>query len=519
MPIVSLPDPDASVASSLRDAGEARIWLANQPQAQPLRLLRALLKEIRAIDYSVHVPGTRMELLDALRGAVIQAEASAVIRYAHKPLPLLEDEHEAFANARNLWHALAAAYLRVVPLLPAPLMLQAMHRGAVALREALHCHFVAGIEVPVEYLRLLYEILTTAESQGMQRTAVSDPDITYLSSTIAGDIAWSFLLLFSDPYRFSPAQFNVMNRAFSRWSDLAGFQSEPPPDRKSKAIPLSRWLGEGELLEGRPQWLEVRPVIRKIRQRIEALQAGEMPEKLKLGRELTPSACIRLLRDLDHVLRPDPKPIGDFLDQDTVGLVFGNEHLYTLLSGKMLVDKQLNLQSERISYDRMKVFGFDNMVARIDHAGDSRVPAEIWTVEDNWILRAAPDGGQMVAPLLVGIRPENDEAPSLAIVEGLRQTNDGWLAANLRILPGVASSGIQKVVGVAMAGAQPGRQPVFLVTGGEHDGAQPSICFPTGSGLRPGSLLALEEAPIEHIRLGEILERGSNFVRFAYVGT
>lgn len=521
MPIVNLPDPDASLVSSLRDAAEARIWLANQPQAQPVRMMRALLKELRAIDNCVNVPATRLELLDALRGTIIQAQSGAVIRYAHKPLPLLSDEHEAFELARDLWHVLALCYLRVVPLLSQQPLLQALHRGAVAVRQALHCHFIAGIEVRPDFLQLLYEILITAEGQRLQRSVVSDPDYSYLSqSTVAGDVAWSFLLLFSDPYRFSQAQFNVVNRAFSRWCDLANFQAEPSLDRHSKTISLANWLNAGIVSEGKPQWLDVRPVVRKIRQRIESLKAGESPEKLKLGRELTSAACIRLMHDLDHVLRPKPKPQGDTLDLNTVDVVFGNENLYHLLAGKPLSENKLSAKSGTISHERLAVFGFDNVANRIDHVTDTRAPAESWTVEDNWILRAAPDGGQVVAPLLVGIRPQTpEETPKMAVLLGLRQTNDGWLAANLRLLPEPPVSGIQKVVAAATPGAQPSRQPVFLLPADEENDQPASICLPTGSGMRQGSLLALEESPVEHLRLGEVIERGSNFVRFAYAKT
>ncbi len=516
MPIITLPEPDASLESSLRDAAEGRAWLANQMQVQPLRMLRALLKEIKAIDHCLSVPATRLELLDVLRPAVIQAQAGVAIRYAHKPLPLLRDEQEIFEQARDLWHAFAIAYLRPIPLLPQQLVQQALHRSAVALREVLHCHFIAGIEVRPDFLRLLYDILITAEAQGLQRNRMADPDYPQLSqSTIAGDVTWSFLLVLSDPYRFSQAQFNVANRAFSRWCELASFQTEPSQDRHAKTISLAKWLGEDVVAEGKPQWLDVRPVVRKIRQRVEALQAGETPESLRLGRELTPAGCIRLMRELDHILRPRPKSLGDVLDCDTVDLVFGNENLYLLLAGKPLSDHALSAQSSHISHDRLALFGFDNAANRIDHVKDERALAEMWTVEDQWILRAAPDGGQVVAPLLVGIRPKGEESPLLAVLVGLRQTNDGWLAANVRLFPAPPASALQKVT-AALPGTQPARQPLFLLPDDEAAGLSASICLPTGSGLRQGGLLALEESPVEHIRLGEVIERGSNFVRFAY---
>lgn len=520
MPKLSLPSPDSTLVSSLHDAAEARAWLASQPQAQPLRLLRALLHEIRAIDACILVPATRVEMLDALRGAVIQAEAGVTVRYANKPLPLLEDERAAFDNAWQLWHVLAIAYLRAAPLLPSPRMVQAMHRAAVALREALYCHYIAGIEVEQDVLHLLYELLATADSLHVQRVTVADPDFRHLSeSTIAGDIAWALLLHFSDPYRFSPAQLAVANRALSRWSDLAAFQASPDEDPKAKAIPLATWLGEEVISEGGPKWMEVRPVIRKIRKRIESLEAGESPEQLKLGRELTSSACIRLMRDLDRALRPAARPAGAILRKPTVDLVFGNENLYTLISGRLFSDDEVTVKSSTISHERLAVFGFDNVANRVDHAGGVKAPAETWAVEDNWILRAAPAGTQVVAPLLVGIRPEgSSEYPQLAVLFGLRQTRDGWLAANLRLLPGPVAVGLQKS-GAAVPVKGVSRLPAFLLPVDTQSDTPMSICLPTGSGLREGVLLALENAPVEHLRLREVIERGSNFTRFAYART
>lgn len=516
---LSLPPPAADLVSSLRDGEAARAWLTTQSLAQPLRMLRGLLAEVRAIDASIAEPATRLEILDILRPAVILAEEGAAVRYSNKPLPLLDDEFSAFDNARQLWLALAVAYLRSAPLLPPALMLQAMHRGAVGLREALYCHYQADIEVAPEFLNLLYDLLATAESLGIQRLPVDDPDFRHLQeSSIASDIAWALLLHFSDPYRFTPAQLTVANRALSRWADLAGFQSERGDDRHAKVLELARWPGAEGVSDGGPKWLEVRPIIRKIRKRVDALKAGETPEQLHLGRELSAAACIRLMQELDLALRPKVDPIGDRLKQASVDLVFSHEHLYTLLSGKPLSDTELSSQSTTMSHQRMAIFGFDNVVNRIDHAGENRVPAEPWAVEDNWILRAAPAGSQVVSPLLVGIRPEKDGAPRLAILFGLRQTSDGWLAAHLRLLPEPAASGIHNVSGpAAMKSAQ--RQPVFLLPADEARGLPPSICLPTGSGAREGALMALAESPVEHLRLSDIIERGSNFTRFAYAKT
>ena len=516
---LSLPPPDTSLSTSLRDAEDARSWLAGQSSGQHLRLIRALLPEIRAIDACIASPTTRFEILDILRTAAIPAEESIEARYSHKPLPLMDEELSIFNSAWQLWQAIAIAYLRVAPLLPPPQLVQAMHRAAIALREALHCHYIARIEAESSLLPLLYELLVTAESLRMQRTLVLDPDLRYLGeSSVAGDVTWAMLLHFADPYRLSPAQFAVTNRALSRWRDLANFQSQPDEDPKAKAIPLAKWIGEEHLSHDGPKWLEVKQVIRKLRKRIESLEAGETPEQLKLGRDLTGPACARLLRDLDRLLRPHAKSFGDILTETSVDLVFGNTNLYALLTGKELGAVELSTNSNNISHERMALFGFDNAAQRIDNARTVEIPTEKWVTEEEWILRAAPAGAQVGTTTLIGIKPPTDGTPRLAILCGLRQTGDGWLAANIRLLPTPAACGLQKTT-AAGAARNTARQPVFFLPADEKNEAPASICLPTGAGAREGSLMSFEESPVEHLRLTEMLERGSNFTRFAYART
>ncbi len=58
--------------------------------------------------------------------------------------------------------------------------------------------------------------------------------------------------------------------------------------------------------EGFPRWLDILAVTHKIARRIELLEDGEPPGSLKLGRELSAAAVIRLLADLDLHLRIRP---------------------------------------------------------------------------------------------------------------------------------------------------------------------------------------------------------------------
>lgn len=517
---LSLPDPKADASTSLRDAGEAQAWAAAQQQAQPMRVLRAALAEIEGIDASALSPALRVDMLDALRPAIVQAETAQEMRYANKPLPLLPDESSAFDVAWRTWHALAIAYLRASAFLAPAEALRPLHRAAIALRETLHCHYIGGQEAPTGIPQLLYELLLTAESRGLERTPLPDPEYKHLGdSSIVADIAWSFLLHFCDPYRFSAAQFTVANRALSRWRELAGFQTEPDDSAKARYITLAPWLGENVVTPDGPQYVDVRAVVRKIRKRIESLEAGQSPEELRLGRELTAAGCITLLRMLSDALRPDARFTGDAVDPNaaSVELVLGHEHMFAAIAGEPLeTTQQVNAKSDRISHERIALFGFDNMANRVDSAVTApKIPSEVWGAEDGWILRAANAGAQVWGPALVAVR--EDGATRLAVLISVRQSVEGWLMATLRRLPGPPATGVQRIANVPVKSMP--LTPVFLLPEDGENGHPTSICLPTGTGARPGGLMALERCAVSHLRLTDVIERGTNFVRFGYVRT
>jgi hypothetical protein len=105
----------------------------------------------------------------------------------------------------------------------------------------------------------------------------------------------------------------------------------PDDDPKAHSVDLAPLFG-APLPAGIPRWLEVRKVERKIDQRIEALLAGESPESLKLGRELSGAACVRLLRQLEDSLQPQQTSASTEIGE--IELAFGPEHAFNVLTGK-----------------------------------------------------------------------------------------------------------------------------------------------------------------------------------------
>lgn len=503
---LQLPAAHSKLAPAFQDLVAAERWLAAQAANQPWPLLSALTGQIEAIDAAALPPPLSLQLLDRLRSAALPVQASQEARYNRKALPLTADEQQVFAMAQRLWRQLGIAYLRLAPHFAGAEKCRPLHRAANAIRLAQFTCYQASQACPPELDHLLLAILAQAESAGVLRQALGDPDYPHLGeANIAGLLSWAILLRLADPYHFSSAQLAVANRALSRWRELCTFQSAPDSDRKTLTIPLAPLFG-GPLPAGLPGWLNVRSVDRKIRSRIESLRAGEAPEALKLGRELSAAACIRLLSDIDHHLRtPAPAPSQA---SGEIELAFGAEDAYAIFTGEELnPGSGMNARSTSIAHQRMALFGFDSLsqmptaVQRID------VPSETWARTDGQVTRLETNGPRLQAPCLIATL--QGDQPRLGVLSRLLATADGQLHARLDWYPEQIEACTLKKVAASPPG-QP-RHAAFVL----RSGSDLSLLVPVTAGVRLDIGVALECASVVHLVPREVIERGADFVRYA----
>lgn len=505
---LELPDARPADVLPFRDTAGAAAWLAEQPQAEPMQMQVVLQKAIAAADASDLPPATRLDILDLLRGPVILAQSALEGRYLRKPLPLPGADAEIFSSSRQLWRTLAVAYLRTVPSLSPREALRPLHRGAVALRLEQYAHFLAACEVPASLLHQLYGVLTTARALALAQVPLVDPEYRHMGeSHIAGHVAWAFLLQFIDPYRLTPAELTVTNRAFSRWRELASFLAQPDEDPGARVLPLAAILGALDLGDDDPRCLNIRLVARKLRTRIEALEAGEAPEALKLGRELSTTACIRLLRRLTEALRPGSTP--ETRGTGELALAFGAENIYALLTGERLNPTPPGAAKPVVNHQRIAVFGFDNRVTPVDAAARPAVDREIWQACPDGVERAAAAGGRLQSPCLVAWEAVAGQPARLGMLAGLQSALSGRLRARLLWYPPPVQAASASLP--AAGGGKPIRMPVFVLGG--RDGL--SLILPASAVVRPNSRLVLEGETAAPVILGQVLERGSDFVRYA----
>lgn len=504
---LTLPEPRKNIAPAFHDLPSAKAWLATQPRAQPMHMLAAISLQIEAIEASTLPPPLAVDLLNLLRTAAVPAQEAIESRYLRKALPMLDDDQRSFEVAQRLWLRLGLAYLRLVPhFAPADKCLP-LQRAACAFRMAEYCHFLAARECPALLDHLLFAVLAQAESNSLLRQALPDPDFPHLGATnIAGHLAWAFMLRLVDPYRLSAAQLAVANRAISRWRELAAFHALPDDTPKGHSVDLGPLFGDG-LPEGLPRWLEVHKVTRKIDQRIKALHAGEAPEALKLGRELSPAACIRLLRELEASLDAQSRPPATEIGE--IELAFGAEHAYAVFTGELLVSSgSLDAGSATLAHQRVAMFGFDRVSTMPTAVKKLNVPSENWSLVDGKAVRPADRaGGRRLSPCLIAAT--RGGKPGLGVMIGLQSNPGGALTADLQWYDERIEAGR-----LARTGPQDLRQavtPVFLL----HDGETLSMIVPATAGIRLFNALGLDGTAIGNVAPTEVLERGVDFVRYA----
>lgn len=500
---LNLPAPESGRSPAFGDLAGARAWLAAQPQAQPLLMQNALAEQVSAIDAAGLPPNVVVSLLNLLHGAIVPAQTSLEIRFTRRPLPMAGEEEKIFLASQKLWTRLAIAYLRPAPHFAPRDKVSLLFRAANALRMAQFNHFQASRECPPELDQWLCSILIQASSAGILRIAEVDPHFRHFGeANIAGILAWAFLLRLVNPYHLSGPQLVVANRALSRWRELCDFRVEVDPAAPQHDISLSARLG-ADLPGNTPSHLNIHAIIRKIHSRVVSLRTGATTDSLKLGRELSPTACIRLLGDIEQRLRHEDKaPAGE---SGEISLSFGTDQAYAVFREET---------GTPVSGEAHAVFpssaeeGFDTTLNFPPVIQKSSIPCENWKLANGTAKRAAGNGLRRSSPCLIAARMGT--LPRLGVLRSLLTDIDGMLTADPDWFTGKVEACCLQQPG--LRDTHLARIPVFVISSGQHL----SLILPGNAPIRPGIGLALEgEENVYHLVPTEVIDRGLDFVHYA----
>lgn len=497
----SLPEPQKNIAPAFTTASTACSWLTQQSTTPALPRLAAFVEQLAAIDGADLPPALAIELLNLIRTAAIPPLEGIEPRYTRKALPMPAEDQHCFDLTRQFWTQLGIAYFRLTQHLPPAELGLPLNRAACAWRIAEHCHFLAASACPGELNHFLFAVLASADKNKLLHQPLADPDFPHLGEAdIAGHLSWAFLLRLIDPYRLTTSQLIVANRAISRWRELCDFQHELEANPKAQAVDLSRLFG-GPLPAELPRWVNVRTLARKSRQRIEGLQEGKLPEALKLGRELSPAACISLLKEILASLQPPRRPSTSMVGE--LAISFGGEDAYAVLRGELLnPTNSLGEKSASLAHQRMAMFGFDRQSQMPNAVKTLYIAKENWQMVDHKALRPAEQtGARHLSPCLIATKLQGKAR--LGVMHGLHTTTAGALAAQLDWYEPTVEAGWLR--------QHEAKIPAFLF----RSALSVTLTLPASAGVRLGTGVAVEGTSLKHLIPVEVLERGVDFVRYA----
>lgn len=511
------PREGAPVTFATADA--ARAWLATQSQAAPLRILQALSEQLDALLASNHDGMTRATIVEALRNAALTAQTAARRKFGFQPRPLTGEAGSLFTASRRLSLLIAANYLKCVeefaeqtPFDPVKLA-TAAHRAMLTLRLLCEDFFLAGQEAPEAVWRNVQLLLDTACANGIEGLDIVDPEVRDPgTTTLAAQYAVLVLTAMSDPYRLNAAQFAVLQRALFRWRDLTRLGDAPDGGPKARWLALAAVSGG---VTGGPQWIDVASVRAKLKGRVKALDDGETPEALQLGRDLSARACRDLLDSLLAALR-SRKPTPERTPSSRVlRVATGTDDCFLLLGGRRTGGGQpASVAASRVANERMAIFG--------DTSGAEAAPAapatgEAWqlvdeTIEAETLYRPAdaPGHTRVLTGQLVAIGGAEGHTATLGVVTRVAVDQQGGLLIGVRRFPGQPAA----LNGTSASNAAPMNFVVFLLPEVAALQLTPSVILPSGTAIRLRQAIRASGHP-EPIQLGALLERGNDFERYA----
>jgi hypothetical protein len=522
----SRPVTQAMDHVAFRNTESACAWLEAQSRHSPAGApgILALQAEIDAFNRYELSSRKRLKTLEVLRKVVFSVNGDCRRLFAGKPLPLAVEEREAFDAARRLMQSYAAGYQRCLQAcLEGDASLSRYgahlaHRFACCLRAEQMTCYAGGMAPGPGFWKNFHMLFLTAERLGCAEETMGDRLLgeTRMSS-VSGQYAMALMLYLARPFSLSGEQLAAVVRWLARWREQARIVEQADAGAGSGACLIALDLAaDGPVHEGGetrtprlPRWLSLGSVQRKLRQRREALAAGESPESLRLGDDLSVENCAALLETLaGHLQHPlSGVPIAPAkvsgMSKLTVGV--GLATIHHLLGGKGL-DEAPHPDGERPGEEKPAVL---RQVTR--KAPRAQAGPESWRLarrEDHeWTLLRLPGNGASRLSLH-GLLAVKMRGYALALINGLWQDGSGILYCNVRPLAGEAVPRIAEIRNW-MTG-EVVRHPAFQLPANEER-ARDLLLLPAGVLVRASGVRFLDDDGelLMALRVADCLERGS----------
>lgn len=507
------PELAAEQAETFASVDECRAWLARLPLLNTAVSHGALTARLEMLNAAHVAVGDRLAMLELLRPTVVAVQGEQAKKCANKPLPLSPQRREILEGVSKLWDALALGYQKT--LAAASALGHDTDTLALACHRALDCawrsvldHARAYVQTRATDLRKLHRMYATAEGYGFSSLAVPDRLArSGRSQTCARTYVRALLLDAASPRERPPEQLDLLAHWLERWAPKVVVKREPP--RGAQLAPLTVDLGSevGARRHGEPgkglRYLDVTLLAKSLAKRIHGARQGRGLDQLELEGTLEARDAEQILVSLyRHWCESEPRRAHQRHEVREPALVCaGLEAVHFGLGG-----------TGAASGDGTIPGGVRRVHASLARAA---VAAETWLLRDESIAglglvrrrddtRAAPIAhGQLML-----VHGEGTRTGMVAAVQWLQESGEGDMHVGARILPGVPAPVTvrngdgSRALGIALSGLPSLGEPATLV-------------LPSGW-YRPGRTVEVREDAVRIVRLGRLMERGTDYERVSF---
>lgn len=530
----ALPTLTAAQAPAFDNARGCRAWLSAQPLTNAAQAQALLLRQINLLNAYPVAPAERLKILEMLREPIAFAQAESARRFAGRPLPLAPAEQAAMDANRTLWQAIQTGYLHCLVACQDGDADLRPHAGLIAqraigsLRAELIDIYRAPTDPPERLWQLLHRIYAVAESLDALTSPVSDSQQgKHPSTNVDAAYVQTLLLQRANPYTLSGRELLQVDRWLSRWGARVAILKTAPAEPRVPPLVVDLASGVPEAVagakEGSRRWLDLSDLSRSLKKRIVNLHEGKPPSSLGLGEDCIQPGCEALLRQLYQqwfkggASRTLPRHAGHGICR----LVTGFEAINYYLSGKVFRQPVHAADLSKLQHDEIATFGRIATRHEDDYSQAHGFMIEEWRILDESATGfrlgrgLAQGGGRIGGNQLVAVQPGSTSGFMLAVVCWSRIAGGSELLAGINVLPGSPLTGA--VRGTGLPSANEKFRPCFLLPEVPAVKEPRSIIVPAGW-FRPGRVVEVSVSHSSQLRLGKILDRGSDFERATYEG-
>lgn len=311
--------PPAADSLSIVPAG-LKLWIDALPMANPGVAARMLYNGLKEHNGYQIEPSQRIKLLDLLRVPVRQVCQTLDKQVMNMPFPLPPQKRQFGEVSRDFHHLLAQGYRLAaldiclgrtsVPFMKGGLVIHALVRAIVHLRDALMKCYFSYAAVPEGYWRQLHGVALFAREMGLlDKGGDDDHALLRAKHSIEGFYLQPVLLSLCNPYRFSQKEIADLGIAFENWAAEASLAFDAEA-LKAHEFPLSP---DSDLEPGRVdqqsesafgvRWRVVSgKLFQALNRELDRIPAGQSAVSLRARRTETVDLSIELIGQVRNAL-------------------------------------------------------------------------------------------------------------------------------------------------------------------------------------------------------------------------